>query len=89
MKKRTFFFYLLFFVGIAVIFLPAYSNMQEKKHRNVEYDLKISELEQTNQVLKEERILLEENPDYLERVAREKMGLIKEGEVLIRIKDSE
>ena len=45
-------------------------------------------LKKKNKKLGEERQLLENDPVYLEKVAREKMGLIKKGEVIYRIMPS-
>ena len=45
----------------------------------------IKELRAQNTKLLEERKLLETDPAYLEKVAREKMGLIREGEVMYKI----
>ena len=59
--------------------------MQDLEAKNLEYQRKIQQLEKRQAALKEEKRLLEEDPVYLEKVAREKMGLIKEGEVIYRI----
>ena len=53
--------------------------------KNLEYKRQIEMLKKKNAQLLEENCLLEEDPEYLERVAREKMGLIKEGEVVYKI----
>ena len=70
---------------LLAIFIPSYSVMQDKAKKNVEYDQKIEELTAKKEDLAKERHLLEEDPTYLERVAREKMGLVKEGETVIEI----
>ena len=75
----------IFVLLILVIFLPSYSRMQDLEAKNLEYQRKIHQLEKRQAALKEEKRLLEEDPVYLEKVAREKMGLIKEGEVIYRI----
>jgi len=69
-----------------VYFLPTFSQMQDLEKTNLDYKLKIEQLKAKNIELIEEKRKLEEDPEYLEKVAREKMGLIKEGEVLYRIK---
>ena len=53
--------------------------------KNDEYKQKIVELQKENARLKLEKNLLEQDPMYLEKVAREKMGLVKEGEMIYRI----
>ena len=77
----------LFLVAIIVliIFLPSYTKMQDLKQKNLDYKKQIEQLQQKSAELKEEKRLLENDPVYLEKVAREKMGLIREGEVVYKI----
>jgi len=77
----------LFFLTIIVliIFLPSYTKMQDLKQKNLDYKRQLEQLQQKSAELKEEKRLLENDPVYLEKVAREKMGLIREGEVVYKI----
>ncbi len=77
----------LFFLTIIVllVFLPSYTKMQDLKQRNFAYNRQIEQLKQKAVELREERRRLEDDPVYLEKVAREKMGLIREGEVVYKI----
>ena len=59
--------------------------MQDHRQKNLEYEKKIVELQRRNEELKEEKQRLIEDPVYLERVARERMGLVREGEKVYRI----
>ena len=79
--------FILFAVAFAVllVFLPSFSKWQDVKQRDREYQAKIKDLQESHQNLLEEKWLLEEDPDYLEKVAREKMGLIREGEVIYHL----
>ena len=70
---------------VLIIFLPSYSKMQDLKQKNLDYKRQIEQLQQKSAELKEEKRLLESDPVYLEKVAREKMGLIREGEVVYKI----
>ncbi len=54
--------------------------MQDLKQKNQEYALSIKQLEKKNTQLLAERERLKNDPEYLEKVARERMGLIREGE---------
>ena len=75
------------FTGIIVIiafFLPSYTQMQDLKQRNADYENQIRELTRKNASLREEKRLLMEDPDYFEKVAREKMGLVKDNEVIYK-----
>ena len=71
--------------AIFVFFMPSYLQMQELHQRNSSYDHKIRELSAENDVLQEERRRLEQDPEYLARVGREKFGIIKEDEVIYKI----
>jgi cell division protein DivIC len=72
-------------VIIVVVFLPSYSKMQELKQKNQEFLDRIKYLETRNKKLEEEQHFLKNNPEYLEKVAREKMGLIRQGETVYKI----
>lgn len=78
--------------GIIVIiafFLPSYTQMQDLKQRNADYQHQIQDLTKKNAALREEKRLLIEDPDYFEKVAREKMGLVKDNEVIYKFVPSE
>jgi len=81
----------LFFISIAVflLFLPSYAKMQDLKLKNTTYERQLKELEKLRAELIEEKRLLTDDPDYLEKIAREKMGLIKENEVVYKITTAE
>ena len=70
---------------VLLVFLPSFTKMQDIKQRNGEYQKEIQALKADNTKLTEERRLLEEDPVYLEKVAREKMGLARDGEVVYRL----
>ena len=59
--------------------------LQELKQKNKELQAKIEEIKEENVNLKEERERLDNDIVYLERVAREKMGLAREGEIIYRM----
>lgn len=72
-------------VAILIFFLPSYAKMQDLKARNNEYARRIEALQRRNTELEQEKHLLESDPAYLEKVARQKMGLIREGEKVYRM----
>ena len=84
MLKNAFWLFVFAFL-ILMAFLPTFTKVQDIRQKDLEYQEHIKELEQESALLKKERQLLEEDPDYLEKVAREKMGLIREGEVVYKI----
>lgn len=76
------------FVVLAVVFvvyLPSYMQMQDLRGRNLTFEKRISELQEENDRMVEERDRLVNDPDYFEKVARERMGLIKDGEAVYQV----
>lgn len=59
--------------------------MQDLKQKNKEYAAKIEQLEAKNAKMETERERLKTDPEYLEKVAREKMGLIRENEKVYKV----
>ena len=74
---------------VFLIFLPSYSKMQDIRQKEQEYTAQVEDLEGKIKQLEEERRRLKEDPEYLEKVAREKMGLIRENEVIFKITPSQ
>ena len=72
-------------VLILALFLPSFTKMQDLRQRNIELKKELEQLKEKQQVMLKEKRLLLEDPVYSEKVAREKMGLAKEGEVIYRI----
>lgn len=79
--------FLLFAVAVVILamFLPTFSQKQMLQEKNRQYLREIYELKRQNAELTEEKRKLEDDPVYLEKVAREKMGIVKDGEVIYRI----
>ena len=74
-----------FAVVMLIAFLPSYTKMQDLKIKNYEYVNRIEVLTKRNAQLQEEMRLLTTDPEYLEKVARQKMGLIRPGEKVYRM----
>jgi len=70
---------------IAAIFLPGYIKLIQLKVRNIRLESEISRLERENLKLYKEKKRLEEDINYVEKVARESMGVTKKGEIPIKI----
>ncbi|MBF0595412.1 MAG: septum formation initiator family protein [Candidatus Omnitrophica bacterium] len=70
---------------VFVFYLPSYVKMQDLHEKNRVYEKRIKDLEQDNVRLEEERRRLTDDPVYFEKVAREKMGIIRDGEVIYKI----
>ncbi|MFH1798373.1 MAG: septum formation initiator family protein [Candidatus Omnitrophota bacterium] len=83
-KKRITIYAVLLIIALVVVFLPGYSELQKVKERNVEQQKQILLLEKSNKELEEEVGKVERDPLYLEKKAREKLGIVKKGEIIYR-----
>ncbi len=72
-----------------LLFLPSYTRMQDLKEKNSNYQRDIQRLKIINAQLREEKNKLEKDPFYLEKVGRERMGLVRKGETVYRIEPVE
>lgn len=70
---------------LLVIFLPAFIKYRKLALRNANLKKQIEQVKNSNISLKEESELLKNNTFYMESVARERMGVAKEGEVVYKI----
>ncbi len=77
--------YIVVTIVLIVIFLPGYARFMELRSKNTYLETEIARLEQENIRLNKEKARLEEDLDYVEKVARESMGVTREGEILIKI----
>ena len=75
---------LLGIVALVIIFFPGYFRLQELRHKNKALSEQIDMLRQENQDLAYQVERLESDPFYIEKRARDKMGIGKEGEVRYR-----
>ena len=67
---------------IAAVYIPGHL---ERKELRDEYEIvqkRIEFLQQHNNILTEDVRRLKEDPDYVEKRAREKLGLVREGEII-------
>lgn len=77
----------IFGVGlfILILFLPGYTKLQELRDNNRDLTTKIKRLNVENALLQQELSRLDNDPLYQEKVAREKMGVVRKGEIPIKI----
>ncbi|MFA5096594.1 MAG: septum formation initiator family protein [Candidatus Omnitrophota bacterium] len=68
-----------------VLFLPGFGKLQELRSKNRDLVDKIRRLNIENALLEEEIKKIANDPVYKERVAREKMGVVRKGEIPIKI----
>ena len=72
-------------IFLLIIFLPGYTKLQELKDRNKDLETKIKYLNVENALLQQEIKRIESDPIYQEKIAREKMGVVRKGEIPIKI----
>jgi len=70
---------------LLIIFLPSYTKLQELRERNRDLEVKIKHLSIENTLLQQELKRIESDPIYQEKIAREKMGVVRKGEIPIKI----
>ncbi len=70
---------------ILVLFIPGFAKLQGLRDKNVDLEDKIRRLSVENALLQQELKRIENDPVYQERIAREKMGIVRKGEIPIKI----
>jgi cell division protein FtsB len=83
MRKAGWLFFFTFLVLLA--FLPSYTKLQDLKQRNQDFEERTVKLQQEVKDLNKRLYKLEHDPVYMEKVGREKMGVVKKGEVIYKI----
>jgi len=71
---------------LAVLFLPGYTKLQDLVAENRRLEKKIVELGTSVEDLKKEKEKLEGDILYIEKVARENLGVAREDEVVVQEK---
>jgi len=72
-------------VFLLIAFLPGYTKLQELRDKNRDLETKIKRINIENALLQQELARVENDPIYQEKIAREKMGVVRKGEIPIRI----
>jgi cell division protein FtsB len=74
-----------FAVLLLILFLPGYTKLQEARIKNRQLEDKFRKIAIENYLLQEELKRLESDPVYQEKLARDKMGVVRKGEIPIKI----
>jgi len=74
-----------FAVLLLILFLPGYTKLQELKIKNRQLVEKYRKIAIENFLLQEELRRAENDPVYQEKLARDKMGVVRKGEIPIKI----
>ena len=82
--KRTFWLFGIT-VFLLIVFLPGFTKLQELKDKNRDLEEKIRRLNVENVLLQEEFKRIQTDPVYQEKILREKLGVVRKGEIPIKI----
>ncbi len=72
-------------IFLLIIFLPGYTKLQELRDKNKDLEARIKRMRIENSLLQEELRRIENDPIYQEKIAREKMGVVRKGEIPVKI----
>jgi len=74
----------LILAAAVIIFLPPFAKYQELKYKNKKLEEKIIALKEESRCLAEEKNKLETDINYVEKTARERIGVVRKGEIVIK-----
>lgn len=69
---------------LVIIFLPPFAKYQELRYKNKKLEERINYLKLDNARLTEEKRRLETDISYIEKTAREKIGVVRKGEIVLK-----
>ncbi len=75
---------LLVLAVLVIIFLPSLARYQELRIKNDRLEERINVLGKENKRLEEEKLRLETDITYIEKKAREKLGVVRKGEIVLK-----
>ena len=84
-KKKIIILSALCFVTALALFIPGYLKIKQLTRQNIELERQITEIKGVNKRLALEQERLKTDPLYLEKVAREKLGMVRKGEAVYKI----
>jgi cell division protein FtsB len=84
MLKKAFWIFAAAVAALA-LFLPGYTKLQDLRDKSRDLQDKIKRLSVENALLDQELKRIASDPLYQERIAREKMGVVRKGEIPVKI----
>ncbi len=76
--------FVIFTVILLAVFLPPFAKYQELRYKNKSLQRQIKELQEETKRLEEEKRRLQTDITYVEKKAREKIGVVKKGEIVLK-----
>ncbi len=83
-KKRITYIAIIGIFIITVVFLPGFSKLQKMREKNRNLERRIEILTKANEELRQEKEKLENDPSYIEKIAREKLGMTRKNEIILK-----
>jgi len=74
---------------ILIIFLPGYTKLQELRDKTKDLEVRINEAKLENAIFEDQLLRMEQDPVYQEEIIREKLGVVRKGEVIYKIEPEE
>jgi cell division protein FtsB len=71
-------------IVLAIVFLPSFVKYQELSYKNRKLEERLHALKVDNRRLEEEKLLLETDITYIEKRAREEIGVARKGEIVLK-----
>ena len=84
-RLRKSFWLFSFAVLLLILFLPGYTKLQESRVKNIHLEERFRKIAIENALLQEELKRVQNDPFYQEKLARDKMGVVRKGEIPIKI----
>ena len=82
-KKRIIHIAVVIFI-LTAIFLPGFAKLESLREKNRNLEKRIEILMKTNKELAKEKEKLENDPSYIEKIAREKLGMTRKDEIILK-----
>lgn len=85
--KKPFVFFWAGVAGVIIfswVYLPTLSKYRDLKQQQEDLEKQVKKLAVEIEKIREERDLLKNDPEYLEKVIRQEMGLVKPGEIVYK-----
>ena len=71
-------------IVLVIVFLPSFVKYQELSYKNRKLEERIHALKVDNRRLEEEKMRLETDITYIERRARDEIGVARKGEIVLK-----
>jgi cell division protein FtsB len=78
----------IFVIVLLVLFLPPFVKYQQIKYKSMALDRQLKSVKEEIKVLEEEKRRLQTDIIYVEKRARDKIGVAKKGEIILKSSNS-